>query len=236
MMISRKILYVSGLLAVSASAFAVSPAIVHALIVSDSTTDITVRSSVTTQTTSTTNDTDTQKTESSRSRANSDAVDSAVRSIQLKAEKDVANERKTRAKLDDDSREQLCNGRKSSIEDKVAVFSKSAEDHLVRFDTVYSNLDAYITAHSITSVNLTAAKSAQAAATDKAATLQTVVGDATVDCSNSTDVAAWLTQVRAAASDARDALKTYRTELKKVVVALQQVNSAKTTTTTTGQE
>ena len=234
MALFRKMLYASGLLAFGVGLMLVTPTIARALSIEENST---------TTTTTKSNDSDTvtsSTTASSRSRVNTEVVETTVQNIRQKAEKLVADERKTRAKLDDNAREQLCNNRKNAIENKVSAFGKAANAHLDRLDGVYNKLDAYLITHPTTDVTLTAAKAAQTTAADKVAALQTVVGDATVDCSNLTDNAAWLTQVRTAASDARTALKAYRTELKKVVVALQQAKlpanqATKQTSTTDGR-
>ena len=226
MALFRKMLYAFGLLAFGLGLAFITPTIARALSVEENSTS-------TTTTKSNDSEADTDSTTSSRSRVNTEVVETTVQNIRQKAEKMVADERKTRVKLDDTAREQLCNNRKDAIENKVSAFGKAANAHLDRLDGVYNKLDAYLTAKPVSGVSLTAAKAAQVTAADKVAALQTVVGDGTVDCSNLTDNASWLTQVRTAASDARTALKAYRTELKKVVVAIQQAKQSTSQATTT---
>lgn len=239
MALSRKLLYGLGLLLFGSSFALVSPALVHAVSIQENIN--------TSQTTQTDGDGATETSTSSRDQVNTQVVETTVQSIRQKAQKRVTEERKNRVKIDDNTREQLCQYRKNAIENKVAAFSSAANAHLDRLDGVYSKLDTYLAAHPVSGVDLAAAKTAQTTAAEKVTALQTVVGDGTVDCSNLTDNAAWLTQVRAAASEARDALKAYRAELKKVVVAVQQTpeksskdsspttDSDTTTTTTDGQ-
>jgi len=225
MALFRKMLYASGLFAFGVGLVLVTPTIARALSVEEN--------STTTTTKSYDSDTTTNSRTSSRSRVNTEVVETTVQNIRQKAEKMVADERKTRVKLDDTAREQLCNNRKNAIENKVSAFGKAANVHLDRLDGVYNKLDAYLVAHPSAGVTLTAAKVAQMTAADKVAALQNVIGDATVDCSNLTDNASWLTQVRTAAGDTRDALKAYRTELKKVVTAIQQAKQSTSQATTT---
>lgn len=223
MALFRKMLYACGLLAFGLGLVLVTPTIARAL---------SIEENINTSTTTQSDSSDSDNTTNSRSRVSTEVVETTVQSIRQKAEKLVADERKTRVKLDDTTREQLCSTRKDAIQNKVSAFGKAANVHLDRLDSVYNKLDVYLTAHPTAGVALSAAQSAQTTAADKVAALQNVIGDATVDCSSLTDNASWLTQVRTAANDARDALKAYRTELKKVVVALQQAKQTTSQTTT----
>lgn len=219
MTIPRKLLYLFGLIAVGVGVVIASPA-VGAISSDENTQNNTTQSNDT--------ETSTENTENSLNHVNSEVVDRTVQNIRLKAEKKVADERKTRVQLDGDTREQLCDGRKTAIENKVSAFGKAAGDHLLRLDGVYGKLEVYMEANPVSGVDLAGAKAAQTTAASKVAALQSVIGDNTVDCTNLTDNASWLTQVRTAASDAKDALKAYRAELKKVVVSLQQTKTAAT--------
>lgn len=212
MTVSRKIVYVFGLFAVGAGLIIFSPPAVQAVENDDDTT--------TTETTTSSESEKEEQIESSRSRVRSEAVESAVVENRAKAEKEVASERKTRVQLDDDTRMQLCENRKETIENKVRAYGEHANAYLDRLDGVYGKIEAYLATNPVDGVNLTDAEAAQLLAANKVLALQTIVGDANLDCSNLTDNATWLTQVRTAATEAKDALKTYRAELKKVVTAI----------------
>ena len=217
---SRKMLYVFGLLA-----YCVGLALLTTNAASAVITEETRKTTTTIQPTTT--DGEAQEGDhSSKSRVSSEGVESTVQSLRQKAEKMVAEERKTRVTLDSSTREQLCTARKSAIETKLNTYSQTATSHLDRLDSAYTKLDTYLTTTPIAGIDLASAKRAQEDAAAKVVALEKIVGDGTVDCTNLTDNAAWLTQVRTAANDARTTLKTYRTELKAVVAAVQQAKQA----------
>lgn len=213
MTLSRKMLYVFGLFAFGAGLIVFSPPAVQAVENDDDTTKTEY------STTSSKNEED-EKEDGSRSRVRTDVVESVVTENRAKAEKEVANERKTRVKLDDETRIQLCKDRKDTIENKVRAYGGHADAYLDRLDGVYEKLDTYLLVKPIDSANMTSADAAQLTAAEKVFALKSIVGDAELDCSNLTDNATWLTEVRGAATEAKDALKAYKAELKKVVAAI----------------
>ncbi len=212
MSLFRKVLYVFGLFAVGAGLIIFSSPAVRAVENSDD--------SVKTETTTSSESEKDEQIESSRSRVRTEAVESAVVENRAKAEKEVASERKTRVQLDDDTRTQLCENRKETIQNKVRAYGAHANAYLDRLDGVDSKLKTYLLANTIEGLSLSAVDKTQETAAQKVVALEEIVGAATLDCSNPTDNATWLTQVRSAATEAKDALKAYRIELKKVVTAI----------------
>lgn len=163
---------------------------------------------------------ETQEQQINRGNIDEEKVNKALERVKDKARKDVTNERKSRASIDKEDRANLCKNRKNAIENKLNAYRKNADDHLSRLNNSYDTLDTYVKEHTLTGVSLTKAAEARQAAVAAVEALDIVVGDGTVDCDVYVDNATWLTEVKNAATDARDALKKYRLELKSVVVAI----------------
>jgi hypothetical protein len=148
--------------------------------------------------------------------------------------------------------QKICENRKNEATRKLTAFDNSAHKHLVRLNGVYDKLQAYQTANSVTVdgyADLTAKADANKTAATNAVAALDAFKTSGIDCASSTaDPVTTLTSIKTTTRAARDALKTYRTSLKNIVVAFAQAkdstddskstddNSANTTPTTTNTE
>jgi hypothetical protein len=133
-----------------------------------------------------------------------------------------------------EERVKTCEHIQKAVNNKLKAFNNHADKYLTRLNTLFTKVQDYQTANNLSVANYDALV---ATATQKQ-TDATLAVDAlkslgtTIDCTSS-DPASMLASVKSGATDARDALKAYRSSLKDIFVALIQAN--KTEDTATGE-
>lgn len=145
-----------------------------------------------------------------------------------------AKKDKKDAMLSSTERIQKCESRKQGLDQKLANIVKNAQKYQTRVDTVFTKAQKYKTDNNVTIENwdtlVAAATDAQTkakASVDVLSTLKT-----TVDC-NSETVAADVATFKAAVSQARGDLHTYRKAVKDLVKAVKEAKEAAATTSAT---
>ncbi len=132
-------------------------------------------------------------------------------------------------------RQKTCEHIQKAVNNKLSAFNNSADKYLTRLDDVFTKLQDYQSTNNLSVSDydslVTTATEQQSAATLAVQTLKDA--GTTLDCTDS-DPATMLTAAKNAASDARDALKAYRTSLKDIVVALAQSKDTATDDSTDG--
>jgi hypothetical protein len=157
--------------------------------------------------------------------------------IRAEARSHLAELRAGKAERTLAQRQKVCENREKAVNNKLKAFNAVADKHLTRLNSVFDKLQAYQTEQQVAVEDyeqlVTAATANQQIAKDATAALK----DLTVefDCT-SNDPASTLGAVKEAAAEARDALKTYRTSLKNIVVAFAQADKTDDTTTEGGAE
>jgi chromosome segregation ATPase len=121
------------------------------------------------------------------------------------------------------ARVKVCDGRKTSINSRISRTENFASSHKEKLDAIYVKVKAFHDSKNLTVANydqlVTAVDTAQADAAAKVAALKAV--NTTVDCANQ-NVADGLSAYRAALSETRDSLKTYRSALLDLMKAVRE--------------
>lgn len=130
-----------------------------------------------------------------------------------------------------------CESHKQGLQTKFTHITTNATNLETKISAFLTKAQTYQSTNNVTVDNwdtLVAAANSAKTDTDTAiANLKAVTP--TVDC-NSTSVASDVATFKAAAQDARDALKVYKTAVKNVFVALQQARDASTSSSSTETE
>ena len=124
-----------------------------------------------------------------------------------------------------EQRLKICEVRKTSIDNKLSAFDNHAGQKLAQFNTIFTRVQTFKSEKQLQVTNYVAlvgtATQKQTIAAESVAALKALT--ASFDCST-TDPAATVAAIKAAASDTRAALQAYRQAIKDIVVALAQVN------------
>ena len=125
-----------------------------------------------------------------------------------------------------EQKKQNCQSRKQGLATKFSRITANSQRIQTGIDSIYAKALAYRTAHNLQPAGfddlVAAANAAQAASVDSIAALGTATPS--VDC-NSASVASDVAAFKAAAQNARDNLKTYRTAVKAVLQSLRTVKA-----------
>lgn len=130
-----------------------------------------------------------------------------------------------------EERAKTCDQIQNAVNHKLSAFNNHADKYLSRLDDLFGKVKAYQADHNLT----VASYDALVAAAAQKQTNATFAVDAfkslgtTLDCS-SDDPAGMLAAAKSGASEVRDALKSYRSALKDLVVALIQASDTTATT------
>lgn len=133
------------------------------------------------------------------------------------------------------ARQKACEQRQANIDKRTANFATAAQRHLGVFNKIFTKVQAF---HDKKQLNVTNYDSLVATVTAKQTAAQTAVDalkalDVNIDCTQ-TDPATTVATVKTAVSDARTALKAYRSSIKDLVVALKGASTAPKSTDSTG--
>jgi lysyl-tRNA synthetase class II len=125
-------------------------------------------------------------------------------------------------------REKNCEARKQALGNKIKNTSEAAKRHYDKITSFNQKIDEYITKNSITVTNYDALKST---VTDKAAIAESAVTSLSeyeqqVDCANIDEATAAVIAYKELLTNARDALKEYRTATKDLLVAVKSAVDA----------
>lgn len=133
-----------------------------------------------------------------------------------------------------EKRQKACQNIQKAVNNKLSAFNNHAGSYLTRLDSAYTKLKDYQSTKNVTVSNwddlLAAANDKQAAATASVDALKAL--GTSVDCTSS-DPAGMLASVKSGAASTRDSLKSYRTALKNIIVALAHANGADDSATKT---
>jgi hypothetical protein len=165
-------------------------------------------------------------------KANQAKVEDRIKTLRATGQEKLAERRAGHEAKTAERRQQICENRKTGINKKITAFSKAADTKLTQFNNVYTRVKEFKTDKQLEVSNyaelVAAADAQQTTATEAVAALKELSAD--FDCTK-TDPAQTLAAIKASTTDAKTALKDYRTSIKNIVVALAQVNKSSTTGT-----
>lgn len=151
--------------------------------------------------------------------------------IKQRAEKEVeAAKSKVEAKTKE-VREKNCEARKAALGNKIKNTSEAAKRHYDKVTSFNEKIDAFVTKNSVTVENYDTLKTNIANAAAKADATVTALTDYNqqVDCTNIDEATAAVVAYKELLTDARDALKDYRTATKELLVAVKTAVEANRT-------
>lgn len=150
-----------------------------------------------------------------------------------KAKSEISEKKSQTKSQTQANRQQSCEKRKAALRQRMQNAVAQAERHKNVIDKVYSRVQAFYVGKNLSvaeypSLNL-AASNAQASAVDAISALQKT--DVSLDCTSS-NVAESVSTFRAAVSQTRDSLKTYRTAVVSLISSLKGASSSGQSTNT----
>lgn len=135
-------------------------------------------------------------------------------------------------KQTDSERQKVCEAHKQGLTNKFTVITRNSQSYQTRIDDVYAKVLGYQTTKNITSSDLTnliaTADAAKATSATSIANLLTVAPS--LDCNN-VSVAQDVATFKAAATQTRTDLMTYKAAVKAVIQALKAATTVTSTTT-----
>lgn len=150
-----------------------------------------------------------------------DTEDSAEKTRE-NATKELAKQRQNRAVLSIENRQNVCENRRNAIENKVHALSSAATANLERLESARRKIDEYLSQNQVDGLTADSVEIMKAGrfAKDSVNDLNKISSES-LNCDDN-DPAKWVSIVRDNAVMTREALKSYRAELKSTVIAIQQ--------------
>ena len=150
-----------------------------------------------------------------------DTEDSAEKT-RKNATKELAKQRQNRAVLSIENRQNVCENRRNAIENKVHALSSAATANLERLESARRKIDEYLSQNQVDGLTADSVEIMKAGrfAKDSVNDLNKISSES-LNCDDN-DPAKWVSIVRDNAVMTREALKSYRAELKSTVIAIQQ--------------
>ena len=150
-----------------------------------------------------------------------DTEDSAEKTRE-NATKELAKQRQNRAVLSIENRQNVCENRRNAIENKVHALSSAATANLERLESARRKIDEYLSQNQVDGLTADSVEIMKAGrfAKDSVSDLNKISSES-LNCDDN-DPAKWVSIVRDNAVMTREALKSYRAELKSTVIAIQQ--------------
>ena len=150
-----------------------------------------------------------------------DTEDSAEKT-RKNATKELAKRRQNRAVLSIENRQNVCENRRNAIENKVHALSSAATANLERLESARRKIDEYLSQNQVDGLTADSVEIMKSGrfAKDSVNDLNKISSES-LNCDDN-DPAKWVSIVRDNAVMTREALKSYRAELKSTVIAIQQ--------------
>ena len=150
-----------------------------------------------------------------------DTEDSAEKTRE-NATKELAKQRQNRAVLSIENRQNVCENRRNAIENKVHALSSAATANLERLESARRKIDEYLSQNQVDGLTADSVEIMKSGrfAKDSVNDLNKISSES-LNCDDN-DPAKWVSIVRDNAVMTREALKSYRAELKSTVIAIRQ--------------
>jgi hypothetical protein len=151
--------------------------------------------------------------------------------VKQRAEKEVEAAKNKVAAKTKEIREKNCEARKEALGNKIKNTSEAAKRHYDKVTSFNEKIEVFVTNNSVTVDNIDLLKTNVATAAAKAdATVAALTNyEQQVDCANIDEATAAVVAYKELLTNARDALKEYRTETKELLVAVKTAVEANKT-------